>query len=101
MDRRQTLQTMLEQVLGSTNVYYQPPPNIQMKYPAILYERDAATTQFANNVPYVYRKRYQLTVIDRNPDSPIPDRVAGLPMTTHERWFAANGLNHDVFTLYF
>jgi hypothetical protein len=72
-----------------------------MLYPAIVYQRDAADTQFADNRPYAYNKRYQVTVIDRNAESPIPDKVAMLPKTTYERWFAADGLNHDVFTIYF
>jgi hypothetical protein len=42
-----------------------------------------------------------VTVIDQDPDSEIPDKVAQLPMTTFDRWFAANNLNHDVFDVYF
>lgn len=101
MDRRLRLQTILEEVLGNDNVYFQPPSNVEMRYPAIVYQRDSADTKFADNGPYSYTKRYQVTVISRDPESPIPDRMAALPMTTHERWFAADNLNHDVFTLYF
>jgi hypothetical protein len=72
-----------------------------MQYPAIVYQLDSADTQFADNKPYTYRKRYEVTVIDRDPDSKIPDRVAQLPMTVFNRFFAMNGLNHFVFTLYF
>lgn len=72
-----------------------------MQYPAIVYNRDYADTTFAGNAPYRYTKRYQVTVIDRNPDSTIPDHIAQLPMCTYNRFFAANGLNHDVFVLYF
>lgn len=92
---------MLEQVLGNDRVYFQPPSNVQMKYPAIVYQRDTIAAQFANNKPYSFDTRYQVTVIDRNPDNEIVDRVAALPKTSHERWFTADGLNHDVFTLYF
>jgi hypothetical protein len=100
-DRRPQLQQLLAQALGNGNVYFQPPPNIQMKYPAIVYQREQAATRFADDAPYTYIKRYQVMVIDRDPDSPVPDRVAALPMTTYQRWFAANGLNHDVFIIYF
>jgi hypothetical protein len=72
-----------------------------MVYPAIVYNRDTSTTEFAGNFPYKRDTRYQITVIDRNPDSDIPNKVAALPQCIHDRWFAANGLNHDVFTLYF
>lgn len=98
---RLELQTLLEGILGSEHVYFQPPASVQMQYPAIVYNRDNADTSFAGNSPYRRVKRYQVTVIDRNPDSEIPDRVAALPMCSYNRFFTANNLNHDVFQLYF
>lgn len=83
------------------NVYFQPPANLTMKYPCIVYLRDDAQTRFAGNKPYTYDKRYQVTVIDTNPDSPIPDKVAALPLCIFDRFFATENLNHDVFNLYF
>lgn len=83
------------------NVYFQPPPNADMKYPCVVYSRDAAVTVFAGNAPYRNTKRYQVTVIDKDPDSPIPDKVAHLPMCTFQRFFTADNLNHDVYDLYF
>ena len=101
MGSRPELQDLLEQVLGSENVYFQPPGSLQMKYPAIVYNRDEIAVEFAGNNPYLLTKRYQVTVIDRDPDSDIPDRIAALPMCLFGRHFVANNLNHDVFSLYF
>lgn len=101
MGRRVELHYILEQILGSPNVYFQPPENIKMQYPAIVYKRDRANTKFADNNPYKYTKRYTVTVIDRNPDSLIPDKVAALPMCTHSTYFTADNLNQDSFSLYF
>lgn len=100
MDRLQ-LQSLLESLLETPNVYFQPPATVKMVYPCIVYQRDNADTKFADNEPYRHTKRYQVTVIDRNPDSLIPDRVAALPLCTHTRFFTAENLNHDVFSLYF
>lgn len=72
-----------------------------MEYPCIVYKRDIARTEFSDNVPYLYSKRYQVTVIDRNPDSDIPDRVAKLPLCNFYQAFVVDGLNHDVFSLYY
>lgn len=99
-DRKQ-LHQILKNLLSSEHVYFQPPPDRQMIYPAIVYNRDASNTEFAGNLPYKRDIRYQITVIDRNPDSDIPGKIATLPQCIHDRWFAADGLNHDVFTLYF
>lgn len=93
----------LHQILKTLvpNVYFQPPSNTIMKYPCIVYQRDYAETTFADNNPYRNTKRYQVTVIDTDPDSAIPDKVASLPMCVFQRFFAADNLNHDVFNIFF
>jgi hypothetical protein len=101
MGKRLDLQTLLVDLLGSTNVYFQPPPSMQIEYPCIVYHRDSARTQFADNGPYKNRKRYQVTIIDANPDSGIPDRVAALPLCSFDRFFTADSLNHDIYNLFF
>ena len=101
MAQRLDLQKLLVDLLGSPNVYFQPPPSLKMNYPAIVYNRDSIRTAFADNKPYKHKKRYQVTVIDPDPDSKIHERVAKLPMCSYERWFATDNLNHDVFNLYF
>lgn len=102
MVTRQTqLQELLEDVLGSGNVYFQPPSNVTLLYPCIIYNRDNADEKFAGNQLYNRTQRYQVTVIDREPDSGIPDKVAELPMCSFDRWYAADNLNHDVFTIFF
>lgn len=101
MGTRLQLQTLLEGLLGSRNVYFQPPANLEMNYPAIVYARDNMDSIFADNDPYRVTKRYQVTVIDKNPDSTIPDKVIGLRHCAYSRGFKADNLNHDIFTLYF
>jgi hypothetical protein len=101
MSRRTDLQTILEGVLGTSAVYFQPPPTVKMIYPCIVYERNSSSTKFANNAPYLYEKCYQITVIDKNPDSLIPDNVAKLPKCIFNRHFTADNLNHDVFNMFY
>ena len=101
MARREMLQRILIDILGSPNVYFQPPASVRMSFPAIVYERDIASTIFANNKPYRYEKLYKVTVVDKNPDSDIPDKVAKLPTCVHEGFFTRDELNHDVFKLFF
>ena len=101
MDRRLKLQALLASIPGVTKAYFQPPPSISMTYPCIVYERDSTSTSHANNLPYRQMQRYQITVIDRDPDSAIPGGVAQLPTANFSRHFTADNLNHDVYTLYF
>lgn len=99
MGQRLELHQVLETFVD--NVYFQPPTNIQLKYPCIIYHRDWAETKFANDKPYNYMKRYMVMVIDPNPDSDIPDKVAAMPMSLFNRFYTADNLNHDVFNVYF
>lgn len=99
--KRLQLQSLLEALLGSRNVYFQPPTNVEMQYPCIVYVRGSADTKFSDNIPYNRTKRYQVTVIDRNPDNETPDKLAALPLCAYDRFYTADNLNHDVFNLYF
>lgn len=101
MAQRLDLQEILVDLLGSRNVYFQPPPNIVMEYPCVVYRRENMVIHHANDHPYKHKKRYQITVIDRNPDSLIPDKVAQLPTCAFDRFYTADNLNHDVFQLFF
>lgn len=92
---------MLEELLGSSNVYFQPPPSIKLKYPCIVYHKSMENAIFADDRPYNRRNRYKVTVIDRDPDSLIPDKVGELPMCTFDRHYTSDKLNHDVYNLYF
>ena len=83
------------------NVYFQPKENDALEYPCIIYSRDARNTKFADNEPYNSVKRYAVTVISRDPDSDIPDRVAELPLSSFSRFYTADGLNHDVYEVFF
>lgn len=83
------------------NVYFQPPTNVKLQYPCIVYKRDYADTKFADDIPYDHTKRYMIIVIDRDPDSVIPDKVAAMPMSLFNRFYTVEELNHDVFSVYF
>ena len=101
MGQRLELQTILTGILETDHVYFQPPPTVTMEYPCIVYRRDYELTRFADDRPYSRKKRYQVTVMDYNPDSIIPDKIAELPLCTYDRFYTADNLNHDVFKLFF
>ena len=101
MPSRLELQTLLEEILGSRNVYFQPPESVKMNYPAIVYGLDNIENSFADDWVYLSKKKYLVTVIDEDPDSPIVGRVASLPSCRFNRHFESDNLNHDVFILEF
>lgn len=99
VDRRHILQVLLESF--GVPVYFQPKQNITMTYPCIVYERDDSFVAHANNSLYFRKKRYQVTAIDRNPDSALPDKIEALPLTRLTRTYMTEGLYHYSFSLFF
>lgn len=99
---RQDLQKILETLLGSRNVYYQPPENLKLKYPCIIFSRGRSDIFRADNRAYVTTKRYDIIVINTKTDSTISDKlVAELPMCTYNRSYNQNNLYYEALTLYF
>jgi hypothetical protein len=101
MAPRLELQALLKSLLGSDKVYFQPPTNTQLQYPCIIYTKDDESTEHANNVPYTRKIRYQVTVIDADPDSLIPDKIAALPLCSFDRFYTSDRLNHNTYQLFF
>lgn len=101
MATRLELQSMLETILGSRNVYFQPPENIKMNFPAIVYSRENIRNTFADNSVYAQANSYSLIVIDSDPDSETVSRISVLPMCRFSRSYKSDNLNHSVFTLNF
>lgn len=101
MASRLELQAKLEEILGSRNVYFQPPESVKMKYPAIRYVRSPIRNEFADNLVYAQYHRYELTLIDPDPDSEFVGVLSQLPTCRHDRHYSSSGLNHDVFTIYY
>jgi len=101
MGSRLELQTLLSAIPGVSAVYFQPPATISMTYPCIVYDLSDIDVKHANNKPYILTKEYTLTVIDKDPDTAIIFEIIKLPSSEFNRFFAADGLNHYVFTLNF
>lgn len=86
---------------GQVPVYIQPGLSTKLTYPCIIVERSSSWTQHADDIKYVSKKRYLITVIDRAPDSTIPDLVEALPHTRFDRFAIRDGLNHFYLELFF
>ena len=97
---RLKLQTMLENTLGSENVYFQPPESLKLKYPCIVYSISNGDTIYASNLPYKFNVCYQVIFMSRDPDDETRDEIAMLPMCRYDRAFKADDMNHDVFKIY-
>lgn len=87
--------------LGFSKVYFEPESNITMEFPCIRYELDDIYQDNAANKAYVRQKRYSVTAISTNPDDPLFEVFADLPLCRFDRSYRADHLYHQVYELYF
>ena len=100
MANRLDLQTRFEEILGSRNVYYQPPASVIMQYPAIVYSRRNISTHFAGDTIHIQRPAYDVVLIDKNPDSSYVAKILQIPYSRYDRHYVSDNLHHDSFTIY-
>lgn len=101
MADRIELHSLLQELLGSSNVYYQPPESTKMQYDAIRYSKKNIMTRHADDGKYMMRDCYELIVISRLPDRPVIKKLLSLPYCSYDRHYVADNLNHDVLTIYY
>jgi len=102
MASRIKLHRELVSVLGSGNVYYQPPESIKLKYPCIIYKKNKIKARYADNKIYALTNEYAVTVVDKDPDSEIAENLLKhFPFCRHDRTFESENLHHDVLTLHY
>lgn len=101
MGSRLELHEELCNLLGSRNVYFQPPESIKMQYPCIRYSISGMPKLNANDKVYLKTcNTYAITVIDTDPDSDISIRIlTHFPMARFDRAYTSNNLNHHTLTV--
>jgi hypothetical protein len=100
MADRFQLQAELESFLP--NVYFQPPANITMKYPCIVYRKTGKNRHFAGDVLYLSQQGYTIQVIDRDPDSDVADRIEKhFQHCGNPQYHTVDNLHHTTLSLYY
>lgn len=102
MGDRLNLQAKLEEILGSRNVYFQPPASLLMQYPAIRYELKDIQTKSANNsTMYSMSTGYECTYISKDPaGEDFLQSILQIPYCKFGRYYRAENLHHYTFTIY-
>lgn len=102
MASRLELHEELCEILGTRNVYFQPPASVMMKYDAIRYSLADPNLKRANDGVYLKTNQYDGVVITYDPDSTIPDSILyHFPMCSFSKPYVVDNLNHFPFTIYY
>lgn len=99
-DCRLTLRERIIAATGIPNLYFQPPESMKIKYPCIVYSLSNLDAKHADNLPYLVHPRFDLTLIDKDPDSKYVTLLAGMAKCKMHRVYSADNLNHWTFTTY-
>lgn len=96
---RLELHHKLVELLGSSNVYYQPPETVKLRYPCVLYSIGRKPLNRANNKTYTTYTQYEVTLIYKDPDSDLPDKLLNnLEGVAFDRIWKVDNLYHMSFT---
>ena len=102
MASRLELHAKLQELVGNTNVYFQPPASVKLSYPCIIYSIGNGDAKHADNMVYKFVNSYELLFIYKKPNLEIIETVLReLPMCRLNRAYCADNLNHYAFTLYY
>ena len=102
MNRRLELQSKLEELVGNSNVYFQPPASVKLSYPCVVYSVGSGDAKYANDLVYHFTNSYDVTFIYKRPNLDIIEQVVRtLPMCRLNSTYCSDGLNHYVFKLYY
>lgn len=100
MATRIDLHKELVSILGSSNVYYNPPETLKLNYPCIVYSLSGVRKDEADDGSYKVNKCYSITLVHKDPDNNIFDKLLAMPMCKFDRPFISDNFYHYVFTKY-
>lgn len=101
-ERRLMLHEELVSILGSRNVYFQPPESIKLKYPCIIYNRQRPDTIRADDKIYRDVDRYQVTFITKDPEDEREKQILyHFQMISESNSGVTDNLYHYYYDLYY
>lgn len=91
---------LLQQAVQHNRVYFQPPENLKIGYPAVVFHLSKIEIGHASDVPYKGAKEYSVTLITKDPEPDVIDEILKIPYSSLDTTYISDGMNHFVFTVY-
>lgn len=91
---------LLQRAVKHNRVYFQPPENLKLGYPAIVFHLTKIKVDHADDVPYKGAREYMITLITKDPEPDALEEILKIPYTTLDSTYISDGMNHFVFTSY-
>ena len=102
MGRRLELSAKLHAILGTQNVYFQPPSDTAMEYPCFVYHLEELDVKYADNGVYLILDKYCVKYITDDPDdNKAAEMLSEFKHCKFDRPYVADNLHHFVYNLYY
>lgn len=100
MKTRLEMQEMLEGILGSSNVYFQAPPNTGMKYPCIVYKFNRFNRLNADNKPYLVTGNWEIHHMYKSIKNDLKEKfITEVDYCDMNRRIVNDGVYNDYYTI--
>lgn len=100
MRKYRDLLHLLRQAVQHNRVYFQPPENLKIEYPAVVFHLSKIEVDRASDAPYKGAKEYSVTLITKDPEPDAIDEILKIPYSSLDTTYISDGMNHFVFTIY-
>ncbi len=103
-NQRDYIHNILSNIDGVKKVFFQPPKDLQLVYPCIIYSLEGLSSLYSGDKRYLTFPSYSLILIDYDPESIIQKYIMDLTGDCHvsfDRFYTSDNLNHWVYTLEF
>lgn len=101
MDRRVELHHILENTLGTKNVFFEPPESFKLTYPCIVYYLSGHNERRADNDQYTLIKHYTMVYITQKADDAMIDKLEKLKFCSLNHPYVSSNLHHYAYNLYY
>lgn len=102
MARRLQLHEKFCELLGTRNVYFQPPASVKLMYDCIVYNTADRNDLRADDTQYRSLIGYDVIFITRDPDSELPEFfMSHFQRIRHVRSYTVDNLHHELFRIYY
>lgn len=91
---------LLQQAVRHNRVYFQPPENLNIGYPAVVFHLSKIEIDHASDVPYKGAKEYSVVLITKDPEPDVINEILKIPYSSLDTTYISDGMNHFVFTVY-
>ena len=84
---------------NASNVYFMPPQEMHLSYPAIVYYVGGGSDSYADNVRFLPRTTFDVTLIEYDPMSAKVDAIRDLKHSSYMTSFKKDGLHQHKFKI--